>query len=152
MICLASAFFRSSFQRRKRSFAFLEMRCSFGTVAIPCSSAKSLAPSPTRIFGGTLRRERGWLLLSRINLASEMGFLMPAYIGCVSGSFLSSQMRDHRLGPTGNSATSTASSQMVDYSCVTFDNSIHVEITSEAGICNFFVLQTPDSSFDGLGS
>lgn len=61
-------------------------------------------------------------------------------------------MWDHRLGRTRNSATSTTSPQMVDYGCVTFDNPIHVEITSEAGIRYLFVLQMPDSGFDGLGS
>ena len=61
-------------------------------------------------------------------------------------------MWDHRLGRTGNSATGTTSPQMVDYGCVTFDNSIHVEITSEAGIRYLFVLQTPDGGFDGFGS
>lgn len=66
-------------------------------------------------------------------------------------SFLAAHMWHRRLGRTRNSATSTTPPQMVDYSCVTFDNPIHVEITSEAGIRNLFVLQTPDSSFDSLG-
>lgn len=69
-----SARFRSSCQRRNRSRAFFETMYSLGHVMRPCSSAKALAPSPIRAFGGTRRRLRGLLLLSRISLAREIGF------------------------------------------------------------------------------
>ena len=71
-----SALCKSSCQRRKRSLAFLETMYSLGQVVKPCSSAKALAPSPTKALGGTRLRLRGLLLVSRMSFAREIGFLM----------------------------------------------------------------------------
>jgi hypothetical protein len=57
-----------------------------------------------------------------------------------------------RLVHTCDGATSAASSKMVDDGGITLDYAIDTQVAPEARICDLFVFETPDGSFDGLGS
>ncbi len=115
---------------------------------MPCSSAKLLAPSPTRMFGGTRRRDRGWLLVSRIFLARDIGFFTPNSIGSATASTALREASMH----TRNSTTGTASAEVVDNGCIALHHAINVEVASEPRIGNLLVLEAPDGSLHGLGS
>jgi hypothetical protein len=53
---------------------------------------------------------------------------------------------------TCDGAASAASSKMVDDGGITLDYAIDTQVAPEARICDLFVFETPDGSFDGLGS
>ena len=53
---------------------------------------------------------------------------------------------------TCDGTTSAASSEMVDDGGITLDYAIDTQVAPEARICDLFVFETPDGSFDGLGS
>lgn len=53
---------------------------------------------------------------------------------------------------TCDGATCAASSEMVDDGGITFDHAIDTQVAPEARICDLFIFETPDGSFDGLGS
>ena len=52
------------------------MRASWGRTGSRFSYAKSVAPDPTRKFGGTLCKDNGFAVVSRMTRAKEIGFLM----------------------------------------------------------------------------
>lgn len=41
---------------------------------------------------------------------------------------------------------------MINDGGITFNNPVDVQVAPVAGVCNFFVLKTPDGRFDSLGS
>lgn len=54
--------------------------------------------------------------------------------------------------PTRYSTTGSASTQVVDDSCVTLNNAVHVQVAPEASIGDLLVLEAPYGCFDSLGS
>jgi hypothetical protein len=95
------------------------------------------------MFGGTLRRDNGWLLESSMIRASETGFLMPTY----QISRFTRRGAMSSCGHTRHCSASTTPAEMVDHCCITFNVPIHVEIASVASICDFFVFHTLDCFF-----
>lgn len=145
---LVSARLRSSCHRKKRSREFWETSLSLRMVIMPCSSANALAPSPTRALGGTRRRLRGILLVSRINFAKEIGFLISVHEPVRSQDLKSTDL----VQLTWDSSTGTTSAEVIHDCGITLNSSVNGQIRAVTRIRNLFVFENSQGCFDGLCS
>lgn len=81
-------------------------------------------------------------------MAREIGFLTPGTSVNVERFDIGTVTWVH----TCDGTTSATSSKMVDDGGITLDHAIDTQVAPEARIRNLFVFETPDGSFDGLGS
>lgn len=142
-----SARIKSSCQRKKRSREFLDTRYSFAKVSMPCSSAKTLAPSPTRALGGTRRRLKGLLLVSRMSLASEIGFRISADRGSLACPILAI---DAGMRRTRDRSTSATASEMVDNGGIALDSAVDRKVGTVTCVCDLLVLEYSQGGFNGF--
>lgn len=146
---MASAYFNSWTQRCHRSFAPSPIRASWGRTGRWFSNAKSVAPDPTRKFGGTRCRSNGLAEVFNMTRAKEIGFLTSSRHQMVKQN---EQIKGwgvyKRL--TRNCPGCTTSSLVVHDCRVTLDFALQSQVAAISRVGDFTVLQHDDGYFDSI--